>query len=189
MSVIGVDVDLTVCDVGPAWWRWMEAESGCWQDYPCEEDTPPESVCYDMSIYFTDQLWKRGIDPMDFYRAKDCYDHENPLPGAVAGLQALHNEGHEIVFISMITGGHFQSKKRFLEKYFPFMKAFIATGEKQYINLDVMVDDRNRFLNTTNAEVRIKIATPFTQCTELSVDVIECQGWAEIYCALTGRDV
>ncbi len=82
--------------------------------------------------------------------------------------------------------GHFSSKVRFLkretEEFFsiePEVVTVLCNKNKAGIKIDVIIDDRNEFLNQFGPEViKIKFKTPYDQSEELRVSLdLESDDW------------
>ena len=154
--VIVCDVDSTVVDLFDYWSWWALNE--------LEDDTYNTEL---EALYYT------TTDPklLEFWRQEDLYDDAEPLPHCVETLERWHNLGMKIVFASQLKGNHHKSKYNFLKRNFPFMEGFVGTKEKHYIDGDIIIDDRNSFINQfLNARPwcrAIKFNTPYTQSEEL----------------------
>ena len=162
--ILGVDIDLTFVDTGRGWFNWLRDRSELVvPDY----DTlvaAGEKIPYDLSSVFTD------IPPpvtLDYWRPDNLYDNMEPLPHAVEALRSLKEEkGYKIVFVSTIKGDHHKSKYYMVEHHVPFLDGFIATKEKHFARVDVMIDDRLNVLEKMDkTPVRIQMNTPFDQYT------------------------
>lgn len=160
MAVIAIDVDLTVCKIDVLWWEWLCCITNTMKPFPEGE------VDYDLSEYFRHELGRAGRDGLDFFRQEGVYDFAEPVAGSVKAIKELKDNGHTILFVSAIKGNHHKSKFLFLQKHFPFMDGFLATKEKQFVKCDVLIDDRNKFLNLVDC-VKIKFYTQYTQCEPL----------------------
>lgn len=190
-GIIGVDVDLTVCDSDLSHWDWLQQVSKDGDNLCMPEGT----LSYDLSSYFN---LPNYIDGMEFWRSDDLYDARpcdeelvlsgkhiirrpiQPIKNSVQCLQSLSEQEWKIVFISQIKGSHHKSKYEWLQRHFPFMDGFIATKEKHYVDCDVFIDDRHNHLNDNNAEWKIKFDTRYEQSVELEhVDLIS-NNWIEI---------
>jgi 5'(3')-deoxyribonucleotidase len=136
-KIIGVDIDLTVVDTYTPWMRWFEEYSG--------RPVQNESSAYDLVPEMKELLKgtiNEGLDPFAFWRKPDLYDGLQPLPGAFTGLSVLKSRGWKVVFVSSCVPEHTGSKIRFLDKWFPWRSGFIATHEKEFVNYDVLIDDK-----------------------------------------------
>lgn len=173
---IGVDVDLTVVDLVDDWLAWLNSMTG-------QSLTKADcNYSYAIGEYFKEDLKKLDLCPKDFWRAANIYDLAKPLEGAVPYLQLLHEEGAEIVFISKTMGNHGESKKMFLNRWFPFNSGIVFTDEKGLVDVDVMVDDRIEFLNQFNEKVlKILIKTPYTQTEKPNGTIYQTKNWRAIY--------
>lgn len=163
MAIVGVDVDLTLVDSDLHWKAYLDAV-GHWADASPFERAGV--LDYDLSKHY---LLPPSFDPYDFWRSNSCYDVMKPKEGAVQVLSELQLMGHDIVFISATKGLHGKSKYNWLLRHFPFMSGVIFTKEKQYVKCDVLIDDRNSFLQKMPDNVKlIKYWTRYTQDVNLT---------------------
>lgn len=143
---IGVDIDGVALQTSQAWWEYLELDtkkSLRWDDV---------KHLYNVASAYSEELKWRGLDGMEFWRQAHLYDHLKPSEGAVETLGWLKGRGHKIVFISALKGQHHKSKVGFIKEWFPFYDAFLGTKEKEYVSVDVMIDDSNHVLNRFNDE-------------------------------------
>lgn len=172
---IGIDVDLTWVDSGSAWLSWLERTSGSRVDWDLPPKLPNGALHYNLTKYFPPPK-PHQLPGMAFWEETHLYDTLEPREGAVAALEALVKAGHFAHFISMCKKGHFSSKVRHIERYTShFMDlephnghGFYATKNKGLLAVDVIIDDRNSFLNQFGDHVlKIKFDTPYSQDEEL----------------------
>lgn len=169
MAIIGIDVDLTVVRTDKSWWEWLASR--------CDnkrQSLPDGELNYNLASYFPEVS-----DPYGYWRHEDVYDDLTPMEECVDIIRDLC-ERHEVIFISACKGNHHKSKYYFLKRHFPKMSGFLATKEKQYVNCDVLIDDRNNFLNITPAKHKLKLKTQYTQDEELTAVVAHCDDWNHI---------
>ena len=100
-------------------------------------------------------------------------------------INNLAKQGHRIVFISHCQTNHFKSKVVAAKEWFDIPKesfGFLATKEKHFVNVDVMIDDRNIFLNSFGDKViKIKLDTPYSQCEDLKTSLdFHSNNWHDI---------
>lgn len=173
---IGVDVDNCVVDMIPLWLNWLNKLTGL--------DRTLHDVGYDYSLgeLYREELEPLGVCPMDFWRYEGIYDTSDPISDSVRVLEYLaEEEGHEVIFISKVMGNHGESKKRFLNAHFPFHSGIVFTENKGLVNVDVMIDDRNAFLNQFNDNVKkILFWSPYTQCEEIDELTIKANNWVAV---------
>ena len=74
-----------------------------------------------------------------------------PIPGAIEGIETLHKQGHEIVFVSngtnCPTSGH--EKRDWLKFYFGHLWKFpplVLTYHKHFVKGDCLIDDQPKNL-------------------------------------------
>jgi 5'(3')-deoxyribonucleotidase len=188
-KTIGIDVDITLVDViSPrnGWFDWLNSISGCkfknWSTFH-------ESCCdvngmldYDLIKYFPEVTQSEGFS---FWQQYNLYHKFKPHPDAVEVINELARD-YNILFVSMCQSGHFKSKVQFLKDNFDITKGhfgFNATHEKHFSKFDILIDDRNKFLNqVTNLKIpKIKYSSIYTQCEELKVSVdLETNNWYNI---------
>ena len=172
MAIIGVDVDLTLVDSDLHWKAYLDAV-GVWKEPYRFEDAI--ILNYDLSKHY---LLPVGFDPYDFWRSSSCYDTMKPKDGSIDCLSGLAVEGHKIVFVSATKGLHGKSKYNWLQRHFPFMAGAIFTKEKQFVNCDILVDDRNNFLQKMPDTTKlIKYETKYTQDAVLTKPHRLADGW------------
>lgn len=133
MSIIAFDFDLTFADSLGPWIDWVN-NSGArppieWSEIVGQGDLVP----------FFEQ---RGVkDAWEYWLLSDLYDDMQPMENAVEVLQELKSRGHTVICVSKCTPEHLASKKRMLDKYVPFIDGFVDTGDKHFVDFDVIIDD------------------------------------------------
>lgn len=163
-------------DVSQGWLAYLNAY------YKQTANIPEENIEYNLSKYFTiqDHQFAMGVDGLTKYWTWDnLYDYAVPLPHTRKIANKWIEQGHDVVFVSMALGNHFESKKLFLEKYFKGA-SFVVTSRKDLIPCDVFIDDRNNFLNMADARYKFKVKTPYTQEVELTSEVVVVNNFDEI---------
>jgi len=134
-KIIGVDVDLTVCDSVTPWKDWYRKLTG-------------HDITDEISEVNNDlqDLMKHHSDPLSFWKKTDLYDNIKPYKEAVEVLTHLSELGYTIVFVSSCFPEHENSKKMFLKRHFPFASGFISTSDKQFVQMDFFIDDYKKNL-------------------------------------------
>lgn len=157
-----IDVDMTVVDIGTTWLDWLNNMTGKnLTMLDCEYD-------YNLGRFFEEDLKKLRMRPCDYFRSNTLYDTLKPIKGSVEALRWFKGQGWDIVFVTHVKGSHSKSKHNFLKRYFPFMDGYVVTKEKHYVKHDMLIDDRNNFLNRVDpSALAIKISTPYSQNEEL----------------------
>jgi len=178
MAVITVDVDYTVIDLVPIWWRWLEGVTHCEKDIKILDGL--ESIDYNLSVYFKDELSVVNRDGLDFYRQDGLYDTLKPDPKSIEVLRNLSDAGHEIVFVSSIKGRHSKSKAEFINRNYPFRAGIVYTKEKQFIHSEVFIDDRVDHINKSRAPIKILFDTRSGQYEDLKVPAVKLRSWKGI---------
>lgn len=156
---IAVDVDLTIVDTGAAWLEYLRNKTGR------HIQVPDRNIPYNFGE-LAPELSSEEV--MGFWHCENLYDNLEPIHGAVEAIEKLHDKGHEIIFVSHVIGNHYESKRLFLNRFFPFHKGFVATEAKHLVKMDVLIDDRNSNLNACKREgiIPLRYDTPYTQCQE-----------------------
>ncbi len=194
-KIILCDVDLTVVDPIPLWWRWLQIQYGFILDFGYiagRARLNNEKLPYDVSVLFGDAHKNRGgeelkLDPSDFWRNEGIYDLMIPLPGVVEALRKLSKE-YEIRFVSHCKGNHHKSKYEFLKRNFPFMSGFAATKEKYMLHADIFIDDRNDHLNKMpDTVLKLQHKSLYKQDEDLTCGYKDCN-WEQIYTIITNYE-
>ena len=185
MPTIGIDFDITVVDT-------VFCEGG-WYDYlnnmsrnKLSKDylkSLPE-LEYNLNLHYPDLTEEEA---MSFWNDGKLYQRLKPREDAVKAIYELYCLGYNIVFISHCTGGHYESKIQAAKEWFNIPEkqfAFVSTDRKDLVHIDVMIDDRNNFLNLFKdlpEVLKIKIWTRYTQEEPLQVSIdLESEYWNEI---------
>ena len=177
--IIGVDVDLTVVSSDRFWFDWCNSKVRNKLDYE-EVMASGKPVPYDFGKLFG------FTDPevaMDFWHDESLYDNMLPIEGAIAALKLLSKD-HKIVFVSKLTGNHFESKHEFVQRNFPFADGFIGTSEKHYARVDLLIDDRIDHLNNVQRHCiqPILYNTRYTQDEMPATDMPFIESWKDLLC-------
>lgn len=178
MAIIGVDVDLTVVASDHMWFDWCNSKVRKQLNY--EEVIAAGSVPYDFGKLFG---FTSPEIALDFWCDEGIYDELEPIAHAVNALKELSRR-HQIVFVSKLMGNHFESKKSFLERNFPFMSGFIGTDQKQFARVDLLIDDRVDHLNKVHQAgiIPIQYMTPYQQDEEPATDMAFIKSWLDLLC-------
>lgn len=78
-----------------------------------------------------------------FYK-KEMWKRVKVLPYCIEVVKRLHEQGHQIFFVTATEPQNVAKKSRFLQRTFPFLdirKRLITTHNKQMIVCDILVDD------------------------------------------------
>jgi 5'(3')-deoxyribonucleotidase len=120
---------------------------------------------------------------MDFWRNEGVYDWVDPVNGSLDALMEIKRViGCDIIAVSHCKGNHFKSKWQFLKRNFGnTIDGFIATKEKYYVACDILIDDRNSYLNKMPDGIGcIRFDTCYTQDEEPTRLMKVCKDWEEI---------
>ena len=171
-----IDVDLTICDSGGKWLRWLKAR------YPQTQNLPLGGVLdYNLSNYFD-----VGEDnPKSYWLQPDLYKNMPVYKESYTAIKELYDLGWEIVFCSWCTPEHEASKIKFVRDSYDFIAPndfhFVSTHSKGVLRPDVAVDDRDEFLGMFGSGTfLIRYKTVYAQNKRARFDR-EAKDWNEIY--------
>lgn len=121
------------------------------------------------------------IDEPGFFR------HLEPMEGALEYIEKLHNNGHEIYFITACNSGGFDCKRAWITKNLPFVpdRNFFGTKSKEMVKVDIFMDDK---LDNLIAYHRAWPETPvfaFDQPYNQDWLGFRALGWADFYETVT----
>ncbi|MCM3732802.1 HAD hydrolase-like protein [Fictibacillus nanhaiensis] len=126
------------------------------------------------------QLW---LDSMEEIYFTDC----PPYPEAVEVLQELHDQGHEIYYITARPAKHCKQTKKWVEEAgFPVQEGRFFCGMKDEekihtikdLNLDYYFDDKPNVLNTlTDQSVQLYVRD---QSYNQHMDIPRLTNWSEL---------
>lgn len=175
MAIIGVDVDLTVVRSDYGWFDWCNKLSEH-KHYAQDFIDSDKLIPYNFSSIYPDLTLEQVLD---YWRQRDIYDNLSPIPGSVEVLSYL-SKRHEIVFVSTIKGDHHKSKFQFVDRNYPFMDGFIATKEKKYARVDVMIDDRLDVLQKVDRAgiIPIQFSSPHEQNSNFALKYVAKDWWS-----------
>lgn len=135
--IAAFDVDGVVVDLSYDWWEFLQQETY----FPVPFSKVRGS--YDFTVHYPDLPKELGYS---FWKCRNLYDYKEPVAGAQEAVERFHDAGFDIIFVSHIEGDHGKSKFDFLKKYFPYMKGYMASREKGYIQPCIAFDDRLKHL-------------------------------------------
>ena len=75
---------------------------------------------------------------------KEMWKRAKVIPNCVEVIKRLHNQGHQIYFVTSTEAKNVAKKSSFLQRTFPFLdirKRLITTHNKQMIRCDLLIDD------------------------------------------------
>lgn len=136
---IVVDVDLTLVDTLTPWIGWWEDKTGSKFDW--------NRVTPELSINKQLQEKMPREDSLEFWKDPNLYDNLVPLVGSVNALLTLKSLGYDVFFVSNCEESHVESKRRFLDKFFPFHDGLINTCQKYSIEADIYFDDHVEYVD------------------------------------------
>jgi 5'(3')-deoxyribonucleotidase len=182
-----IDIDLTICDVTGDWREYLVERYGSYNFNHWEHEAHCANglVDYCIANYVNPSMFPDDKSKLDFWRQEDLYDNVELFDNCKDVINKLHDRGDTIIFVSYCKAKHLQSKWELLRRNFPWVEGsptggFIATKRKEFVYTDIIIDDRHSFLQVHPAPIKIKVATPYTQCTELTKEHITLDNWKQI---------
>lgn len=153
--ILLVDVDQCCVDTAYPWYVSLELDTKLGLSYDVVKRH------YDFTALYKEELNKRGLSGLDWWKQPHIYDDLQPIEGAVDTLQWASNY-FSIRFVSVIRGNHGGSKHDFLKRYFPFKDAVAWTCEKWMCEGDIILDDRLENLRDCKHKSGMKTFLYFT---------------------------
>lgn len=182
MAIIAIDVDQTVVSIADKWYNWLRLRYE-FNDLNFYHDVHWDQAKYDISKYFD---IPNNSNPYSFFDLTNLYDNLDPIENSQKFINKLQEDGHDLIFVSHVYPGHYQSKIDFLKKYFGDIP-LIATEHKQYVKADFFVDDRKKFLiniKKHNPQAKcLLFASPFVNEESESFPLVK--DWQQVYNAIT----
>jgi 5'(3')-deoxyribonucleotidase len=134
-----VDLDGTVVDLMSVWIDCYNAEMA--ED---DEEVRIEDVAGQL-----DKHVKAGKRIYDFLNREGWFRHLPELDGAVAAVEALHQQGHRIVICTSPGKSLYAPSDKFawVDEHMPFLKLpddLIIAHDKHLVCADVLIDDNPR---------------------------------------------
>jgi len=163
--IIGLDVDLTLVDTLTPWLEWYKFKTGSDLSHILEEQKDHGFNIQDLMVSHN--------SPLDFWKQSDLYDTLEPIADCIDVVSELQKD-HDVIFISYCFPEHIESKVSFLNRFFGPNIKFVDTKHKEYIKMDLMIDDHGVFLEKIkglqpNCKV-IQKMTPINSLSELVDD-------------------
>ena len=136
--LIALDVDGVIADLHSTWYGRYNRD---WDD----DLTPERVTTWDVHPHVKPEC---GTAIYDYLRAPDLYAHVQPIEGAIEGVAALRQMGHEIVYATSCTDGMTDQKAAWLVRY-GFTRStrmlpddMIIAEDKNLIDAYLLIDDR-----------------------------------------------
>lgn len=175
------DVDVCVAPSDKWWLTWLERVTGV-------KLQTGGKLNYDLTRYFKSELEYNNLTGYEFWEQEGLYDNMEPVEGSVEALEAIVELGGRLVFVSHEMGLHGLSKRRWLDKHFPFATATILTVDKGGFNSkslvegDYIIEDRYDGLKdfTWGATNGIILNTPYIEPKPVEIDYVVCDDWNSI---------
>ncbi|WNO47324.1 hypothetical protein [Vibrio phage vB_VibM_10AMN] len=182
---IGIDLDITLFNTDIHWLKWLMLKPNKgFNRKQYISDSNNNNVEYNLTKYFegisSEEGFKYWSDPNTY---KSCDIHE----GAKDVIRNLYEANCEIIFISycMNCPDQIKYKLKRLKEEFDFMLPedfnFIPAKKKHLVKCDLLVDDRNSFLQEMDDSVKlIKWESPYIQEVELDKPHTVCKTWVDV---------
>ena len=132
--VIGVDIDNCILSTTEAVLEQHYADTG-------------EKLTLDdiKSYYIENHVSEEYRDDFHLiFLKKEMWKRAKVIPNCVEVIKRLHNQGHQIYFVTSTEAKNVAKKSSFLQRTFPFLdirKRLITTHNKQMIKCDLLIDD------------------------------------------------
>lgn len=164
--IIGIDVDGTVADLHTEWLKRYNRE---YKDTLEVKDWDTWDITTKIKKECGNKIFNYLLDP-------DLYDIVKPIQDSAQGVMIIRNEGHKILFISTCVPGTEKPKIDWLKRYgyIKSDKEFFSTGEKQYIAVDVLIDDRPA---TLHALSKTTLPVLVTQPYNMTENFLRLNNW------------
>lgn len=182
---VGIDLDITLFNTDIHWLKWLMLKPN--KDFNRKQyisDSDNNKVEYNLTKYFEGISSEGGFEYWsDSNTYKDCAIHE----GAKEVIRNLYEANCEIIFISycMNCPDQIKYKLKRLKEEFDFMLPedfnFIPAKKKHLVKCDLLVDDRNSFLQEMDDGVKlIKWESPYIQEVEIDKPHTVCKTWVDV---------
>lgn len=170
--LINCDMDSVLADLLTPWLDWINQWYG-------ERLVPSDITGWDLARFVKNA------------RAHEIYGYLNvcdfaalaPIPGAVEGITALFEAGHEITITTACQHGH-RGKQKWLKKHLPWLdrRTHLFFGQAKYrISGDILIDDSpEQVLNwTATGRPAIVFDQPWNRevVRSESGPVVRARGW------------
>lgn len=132
--IIGVDIDNCIISTTEAVLEQHYADTG-------ERLTLDDITSYYIENHVSEEY--RDDFHLIFLK-KEMWKRAKVIPNCVEVIKRLHNQGHQIYFVTSTEAKNVAKKSSFLQRTFPFLdirKRLITTHCKQMIKCDLLIDD------------------------------------------------
>lgn len=132
--IIGVDIDNCILSTTEAVLEQHYADTG-------ERLTLDDITSYYIENHVSEEY--RDDFHLIFLK-KEMWKRAKVIPNCVEVIRRLHNQGHQIYFVTSTEAKNVAKKSSFLQRTFPFLdirKRLITTHCKQMIRCDILIDD------------------------------------------------
>ncbi len=165
MSRVLIDCDgVLVESIGQDWFNWLKRNFQFKKEFAhlITENYKTVKLPYNLSTLFHTGDFHTGFE---YWNDEFLYDSYTPLKDTQKCLDLLHIKGYDIVVVSKVIGNHYQSKERFIKKYFPYAK-FVVTEDKYLVNGTFFIDDSIAMINKMSEETKVILYRRDYQQTE-----------------------
>lgn len=176
IMIIGIDIDNVINNLASAVIKVYNEDSG------------DNLTLEDITDYYIEKFVKDNFkkDFLTYFIDKRVWKNISLIPDAVETVTKLHNEGHEIYFVTSTEPQNVIKKSGWLEKIFPMIdirKRLIVCHRKTLLSgLDIMIDDYPK--NLIGGDFKgILLDYPWNKnCYDSTI--VRCKNWPEIYDAI-----
>ena len=147
LGIVAVDVDEVIANLLE---EWLKRYNRDFSDNLTIEKITKWDITKFVKKECGDQIFK-------YLYEDDIYDFVQPIPGAIAGIKYLRNEGLRVIFATSCVKGMSDKKVEWLVRHELLDKNnrtqldFIAATDKSLVNADILVDDRCKNIMMFNA--------------------------------------
>lgn len=175
---IAIDMDEVLANTSIEWLRYLESVTSV------KLQNKPRS--YRLTDYFRSELDYNGLDGFEFWKGSDPYKNVLPVEGAIEACTKLKAMGHILIPVTKVYTEHTNSKRKWLNKYFPMLEPAIyisMDGTKSRVKCDVIIDDRKENFVGFNSPTRgILLSSQYKQNFHGRIDIAYsvCDDWHQI---------
>jgi 5'-nucleotidase len=132
--LIGLDIDDTVADLVSS--AWLPRYNLLYRD----SLTPKDTVDWDISKFVKKECGKKIYELLD----NSLYDDVVPVFGAIRGIHALREQGHEIIYITSFCPSTSGRKFNWLKEFHLIDNPhdYMECNRKTLLRIDILVDDK-----------------------------------------------
>lgn len=165
MARILLDMDGVLCNLIAKWFKAYNEEYGDQIDVAALDQWGPHRIARaGKAIY-------KYLSQPGFFRDLE------PIPGAVGGVRALLERGHDVVIVTAARQGH-RDKLAWIREHLPFLPRdnVVFTHRKELVRGDLLLDDAPQNLKAfARYGIPVAMAYPYNA----GVDCLRVADWSE----------